>query len=884
MKNMKKLIIIFVMLLFVSLLPTVNVQAEESHVTGTTYYVSSLKGDDKNSGTSKDKPWQTLNQVNDLSLKPGDRVLLENGSIFQDQYIHLKGSGAANEPIILSAYGDSSLPKPLINTNGEGIWYQDYGRQLDSPGHKYKGYVSTSILLYDVEYIEVSDIAMTNKSLRVDSVYNKTDYMNRTGVAVISQNKGTLEHVYLDNLEIRDVIGNVYDKHMNNGGIYFTSFLPTDEAKTGISRYNDVKITNNVVENVNRWGIAVAYTAYHDKFTTAALDDAMMLKYSATNVIVEGNYVKDAGGDSITLMYADRPIVQNNVSDGAARQINGKDYSETGAGRVAAAVWPWKTKNAIFQFNEVFDTNHNQDGQAWDADYGDGTVYQYNFSYNNAGGAIMFCGHQAINNIFRYNISFEDLSGVMNPAGNPDAHVYNNTFIIKEGVDFIRTNMAGGGMVVENNIIYYNGSTPKQENWNKEEGSYGYNYDNNLYFNYLNTPEEDTKAITDNPKFAGDVNSAPRKTNGIRIYDRTAFQAFKIQDDSPAVNKGKYVSGHATTDFFGNRVGRFPDIGAHETSVKEDFVLDVVSSIYTVNESSITNIPFNTEVATFLENLTHSNGITLVVKDSDDQEVTGVLSNGDTLYISGSDKTRPYALIVNEENISIASSIYDVSENEISNVYKNTPIKTFLSKLTSQTELVYTITRGEDVLDETDSILDRDVLTVKGSSGNEHSYLINSRKEFIEINPSSLVATTGSFQPNNQTEGNADLAIDGKLNTMWHTDWSGTARENIWITLDMGAAKEVSMYKYVPRTMGGTNGIITKYEIQVSDDNVNWDTVSSGTWSNNNSTKFVSFDKVTTRYVKLVAVESISQNAGMMFGSAAEIRVGNFVEEVLINE
>lgn len=31
-------------------------------------------------------------------------------------------------------------------------------------------------------------------------------------------------------------------------------------------------------------------------------------------------------------------------------------------------------------------TCDNQDGQAWDADSGDGTVYQYNYSYVNEGG------------------------------------------------------------------------------------------------------------------------------------------------------------------------------------------------------------------------------------------------------------------------------------------------------------------------------------------------------------------------------------------------------------------------------------------------------------------------------------------------------------------
>ena len=41
-----------------------------------------------------------------------------------------------------------------------------------------------------------------------------------------------------------------------------------------------------------------------------------------------------------------------------------------------ATIWPWKTKDAVFQYNEAFDTvgEGNGDGQAWDIDWSDGTV------------------------------------------------------------------------------------------------------------------------------------------------------------------------------------------------------------------------------------------------------------------------------------------------------------------------------------------------------------------------------------------------------------------------------------------------------------------------------------------------------------------------------
>ncbi len=74
-------------------MPTEAVQAEENSQ-GKTYYVDSENGKDTNDGLSEGKAFQTLNKVNDLTLGAGDRVLLKNGSVFEDQALHIKGSGS----------------------------------------------------------------------------------------------------------------------------------------------------------------------------------------------------------------------------------------------------------------------------------------------------------------------------------------------------------------------------------------------------------------------------------------------------------------------------------------------------------------------------------------------------------------------------------------------------------------------------------------------------------------------------------------------------------------------------------------------------------------------------------------------------------------------
>ena len=68
-------------------MPATQVQAAQVEGTGTTYYFSSKNGDNSNSGTSKNKPWQTLDKLENVKLKAGDKILLEAGSIFNG-FIH----------------------------------------------------------------------------------------------------------------------------------------------------------------------------------------------------------------------------------------------------------------------------------------------------------------------------------------------------------------------------------------------------------------------------------------------------------------------------------------------------------------------------------------------------------------------------------------------------------------------------------------------------------------------------------------------------------------------------------------------------------------------------------------------------------------------------
>lgn len=164
-----------------------------------TYYVSSINGDDCKNGETPETAFGSLDRINNLELNPGDRVLLERGSVFENQYLHIKGKGTRSDRIEIGTYGEGTMP--CIHSNGSGIWYQDYGTPLDSPSHVYKGEVSSALLLYDVEYILVHDLIITNSSPYTNiEEYAAPHKMDRTGIAVVAKNGGTLHDI-----TIRDV-------------------------------------------------------------------------------------------------------------------------------------------------------------------------------------------------------------------------------------------------------------------------------------------------------------------------------------------------------------------------------------------------------------------------------------------------------------------------------------------------------------------------------------------------------------------------------------------------------------------------------------------------------------------------------------------------------
>ena len=82
----------------------------------TTYYVSSVNGKDTNDGLTQETPFRTLHQIRGRELGAGDRILLERGSVFEDQYLHIRGKGEKGNLIEIGSWN-----KPYEEKDLEGV-------------------------------------------------------------------------------------------------------------------------------------------------------------------------------------------------------------------------------------------------------------------------------------------------------------------------------------------------------------------------------------------------------------------------------------------------------------------------------------------------------------------------------------------------------------------------------------------------------------------------------------------------------------------------------------------------------------------------------------------------------------------------------------------
>jgi hypothetical protein len=495
---------------------------------------------------------------------------LKCGSVWNGQQLKFNGSGTAAYPIIVDQYGTGAKPR----LNGDGLATANQG----------------VVYLYNQDYIEINNLEITNypvisPSTNPNSIFfvgifeNGTNPLgaDRRGVMVAIKDKGVCNHIYLKNLNIHHIKGQLGNGQgtingaipKRTGGIYFTVL---DEATGVNSRFNDVLIDGCAINYCENTGLALDNedNVYYPGGSELALWTARKF----TNIKVRNNVIHHIGKNAMIIRCTDETgLIEYNTC------------YETAVGTTGNTMFTARAKGTVFQYNEGYFNRSttqnvdpgNIDGSMYDPDYGSvGVIFQYSYSHDNSEGIYWGCNTRGGNNnttgipdpedvgcTLRYCISQNDMGDLIffnyPSAGN---EIYNNVFYIKSGLSSKIIHESGTknhSYNFFNNIIFDAGNATYA--WGSGAGVQTRNFKNNVFFGIpVPTEINDNLIVTSNPLF---VNPG-QGTIGIN----SLLDGYKLQSTSPALANGKLVSNNGGKDFWQNTVSGLtvPNRGAYQGS------------------------------------------------------------------------------------------------------------------------------------------------------------------------------------------------------------------------------------------------------------------------------------------------------------------------------
>ncbi len=509
------------------------------------FYVDIENGDDSNSGTREKSAWKSLEKVNGITFRPGSRILFKSGQVWTGQ-LAPKGSGESGKPIMIDQYGRGCKPK--IQGNG----------------------VAAAVMLNNQQYWEINNLEITNYnreeeggiSLEQWETKNTRDYADaelpakaqkdnspKLGVQISAGDMGAVRHIHLKNLLIHGVNGTIVpdgaDENgasKNNGGIGFE--ISGKELPTW---FEDILVEGCIIRGVDRTGL----------FTRSSWANRTLDKNTdwvpSKNIVIRKNVFQRTGANALIVRVAESPLMEHNLFDRCAVKGSGN------------AAFSFNTDNAVWQYNECRFTKANagdNDAGGIDSDYrSKNTVIQYNWLHDNDFGMLVTGGGGSFNDgtVVRYNIIERD--------GKKEHRDDQKKFIFK---------VSGGATntLIYNNTIYTDSTQDStfllfHKRWSvwPEQTAYY----NNLFIN------EDARAAVSLGGstlnvFENNIMSGQKtvELDNIRGGDVKAVSAgtgpegYKLKKGSSAIGTGKFVPANGGRDFFDNKSGKKPAVGAFE--------------------------------------------------------------------------------------------------------------------------------------------------------------------------------------------------------------------------------------------------------------------------------------------------------------------------------
>ncbi len=578
-------LILLLIVSFIAALPVISPALKSILASGTEYYVDSVNGNDENSGKSPESAWKTLNRVNSHGpFKPGDKILLAAGSVWNGEELAPQGSGTAEHPIIIDRYGEGE--SPLINRNG-----------TFNPPHDIS---SSAIRLNNQSYWIIRNIAISNINAEnpgelepLQVIDGVTYWPGRAGILVvgdISEGKSTtVKGIHIINVTINgiDTTGGddcnyYYQKNpgaqgwaVSSGAILFScmdnSAGPYSDAPTVMSTMDDILVQNCTIRNAGGNNISlwsnnrklpdrfinvriIGNNIFHDD--TCKLSGNAIYVFTAKDTLVEGNRIHNIT-NGVTFQNSDGALVQYNT----VTNMDGL----------------------------LYDNETHYDGVAFDTDLDCVGTFIYQYNYTSAcyeAAYLIEKGYSPCENIIRYNISYGDAAvtfcGYDGDPAKYTVKVYNNTVIRLLSDQYASIPGTGSRLSMinqvpraefYNNIFYYPGQSLLID-------FVGAKYVNNLFYGNL-TNKNIGENILKDPGFAsGSIPENARELNNMS-YDGSIpgtgslLEAgfFKLAKNSPCIDKAVdadakgyklFEDDKFHNDFYGKEHAGKPDLGACE--------------------------------------------------------------------------------------------------------------------------------------------------------------------------------------------------------------------------------------------------------------------------------------------------------------------------------
>ena len=242
---------------------------------------------------------------------------------------------------------------------------------------------------------------------------------------------------------------------------------------------------------------------------------------------------------------------------------------------MSVALYLWAGADSVMQFNEVYGGPNNEfDGTPWDLEYTNFNVtYQFNYSHDNAAGWMSYMGNSS-NSVARYNLSVND-NGVlvknMLSTNYSPTYFTNNTFVY-DGADldyFHDETFLSQGLLPEQHLLQHlDDDTDAVVPPDRRAAASRCSRTTTTTRRAARTPARNRPTRTRvraHPRFVGDPADYVTGLGVDRI--RKSAEHFRLRDDSPLIDAGRYNAHLGTEDFLGTHLyyGDAPDIGIAES-------------------------------------------------------------------------------------------------------------------------------------------------------------------------------------------------------------------------------------------------------------------------------------------------------------------------------